>query len=554
MTGPCESAPEDAVFRASCSSTIATLHAMRARQRYARGLVIRWRDPPGVPAGTHTMGVGHLLELAFRAHDVCARLERYCYMSIFDADFDHYFGYADGQSWGARAKELRQYAAERQVRVDLEAPSFELADQVLANVTRLARAHATASLIDVSVRGLPPLFSDHAHARLQALSVSLAMASDAPTPPHLHRLRGLDPCLCRYVTQPRLPGRLHAIAAGWSPAADAADAAVIPATATEPDDATATGGRQLAFPRHAVHLRSGLADALTPGPADSFVAPRASGRASGGASGGASGRAAQSRTGERATPHGPAPPMGMAALAGAACGGIGQWRDPTLIISDSDALVRSLASLNPRAVRALNYRTAAPAAGSRTWGIEREAKFRALDALVAAGMSSTLHIGAQRTPCYCSSKGHGGAHFLRARGLVRCPQYSLTAANLTAGGARGNAGGRVSGRAAPRRALVRSPRWCDSRVWSYFHLPLVTRSVCLTGVALAVPGCEGYAQTFVRDLPRRLIEVAAGKRSPGFRTAASPELALAGLRWAMGAHHPCANLSAAACLSAMVSS
>ena len=48
--------------------------------------------------------------------------------------------------------------------------------------------------------------------------------------------------------------------------------------------------------------------------------------------------------------------------------------------------------------------------------------------------------------------------------------------------------------------------------WSSFYRPLVTRSMCVTHVALGLPECPGYASTFVRDLPSHMEIVFSSKK------------------------------------------
>ena len=181
-----------------------------------------------------------------------------------------------------------------------------------------------------------------------------------------------------------------------------------------------------------------------------------------------------------------------------------------------------------------------------------EAKFRALDDIVTAGRATTLYVAPQRTHCFCHAKLQGahsmrahakplGVHFMRERGVGFCPMYSLG----LMGKNRSDGEGGIAPPKGPRRR-------CDERHWSGFYLALLARSHCISSVALAVPGCEGFPMTFARDLPKLLLNVAFG---PQWRTKAkSLPLAEEGLRWTMGPSHPCVsgNLTATDCLLELV--
>ena len=148
------------------------------------------------------------------AHRVCIELDRYCYVRIYDAEFDQYFGYADGQHWATQhwapqPEELAKYPIDRREKLSLITDGHEHADLVSRNLSSILRAptFAAASLISLSIRGLPPTYKSESTAAMKRLSISGAMDSREPTNATLHHLDGLDPCLCRYVTQPRLRDR-----------------------------------------------------------------------------------------------------------------------------------------------------------------------------------------------------------------------------------------------------------------------------------------------------------------------------------------------------------
>lgn len=485
---------EEAVFRAHCGSKVEQWDAMRRLLRGRRGLVLRWHALFGKSAGSHGIGTGHLLEVAFRMHALCLMLRRYCYVELYDTEYQVYFGYADGQSWAPEPQELLLYRTHHHIQFNTSDHATELLRNHLYEALAAPAYNQHDGLLDVSIRGAVPLFREENTATMDTLSMSGAMDSHIPNPSdaNLHRIRGLDPCHCRYVTQPRLTDRML----------------------------------RTSFPRHAVHLRSGLADAP---PREHLIRWSAD---------------SAHRSGTKPPPR----EETARRWARAACEGLGGnasaseavmlWREPVFVVSDSPSLVRALRELAPASIVTLEYEQ--QGGSTRSWDADREAKFRALDALVATGRASTLYVTPQQLLCHCDSHGAlGGVHEMHAHGIAHCPRYSLGGNKTRRGGLR---------------------RRCDNRHWSSFYRPLVTRSVCITQVALHVPGCAGFARTYLRDLPIRLAMMAAAAaagpdtvvRATRKLHAESAEKALVGLRWALGASHPCSNISAAKCYRALL--
>ena len=496
---------EEHAFHERCGDKVRAWNAMRSRQQYHRGLLIHWRPLPRASPGSHGFGVGHLLELAFRMHRVCIELDRYCYVRIYDAEFDQYFGYADGhhwatQHWAPQPEELAKYPIDRREKLSLVTDGHEHADLVSRNLSSILRAptYEAASLISLSIRGLPPTYKSESTAAMKRLSISGAMDSREPTNATLHHLDGLDPCLCRYVTQPRLRDR----------------------PAPTP------------FPRTAIHFRTNMADLQS-----KWLPPPRPHERSNGAD----------------APSQPAPARRWAE---AACPSIhgedgGVWREPVFIASDSLGLMRALRDIVGRGiVRTLEYaQSRTNSSSTRTWDVDDlETKFRALDVIVAMGRSRTLLVAPQKLHCFCKAPGLG-THAMRQRGVADCPRYSL-------GGMR------------YRNGTGRLRRRCDERHWSTFYRPLITRSMCITSVGLRVPGCDRFPQTFLRDLPahlRRISHAALPTATPRAKQqlkAASVELAMDGLRRSLGGSnhssslarqpHPCDGLEAVECYRQMI--
>ena len=195
---------EERVFRSRCAKTIGTLDAALASTRHKRGLIIRWDGDRKLGAFGGVWGVGHMLTLALRLHDMCFRLQRYCYVHLYDSEYEQYFSYANRErwSWEASRKELKFYSSRKRINFNctLEQRWEPYVERVL--YPALA-AHADVSLLHASIRGWIPFETSadtmvHAPVQLQG-AVSAALGdSDA----FAHRLPGLSPCMCRYVTQP----------------------------------------------------------------------------------------------------------------------------------------------------------------------------------------------------------------------------------------------------------------------------------------------------------------------------------------------------------------
>ena len=146
----------------------------------------------------------HMLTLAFRLHDMCFRLQRYCYIQLYDSAYEQYFTYAnrDRWTWQGSRKELKPYGSQKRITLNctLEQRWEPYVERVL--FPALA-AHADESLLHARVRGWIP-FETSADTFVQAPlqlqgAISAALADlDASA----HKLPGLSPCMCRYVTQP----------------------------------------------------------------------------------------------------------------------------------------------------------------------------------------------------------------------------------------------------------------------------------------------------------------------------------------------------------------
>ena len=104
---------EEECFRSRCD--VAARDAELAARRHKRGLYIRWVASPRLGVFTNLWGAGHTLPLACRLHQLCRRVRRFCYVSIYDTNYEDYFGYANGLSWKPGRREMARYSSTRLV-------------------------------------------------------------------------------------------------------------------------------------------------------------------------------------------------------------------------------------------------------------------------------------------------------------------------------------------------------------------------------------------------------------------------------------------------------
>jgi len=344
---------EREVFFSRCAQTIAEMDVLRRRLRFRRALVVEWDPDYRLGVWKNMWGAGHLLMLVFRVHELCLQLRRYCYVRIYDAQYEKYFAYPDGSTWDPADLEVRQYGRprtfalrafkdlepqEKELRVPPVFPESAHATDVFKLIRGLAANHSAASLLHVSVRGWVPFHRGAADkADAAALRAALAGAKGVPARA-LSKMLGVHPCVARYVTTPLRQSRLRAL----------------------PPIAPTT-----------LHFRTGLADAED---AVLWIVSRV-----------------KSHT---------------AAWVRAACGA-----DPfadgarRFLLSDSPGLLRHFATSYPHVQIS---RDAAPnsSTSTRTWIVSRDgdARFAALDDIVYAGLSSQLQLAPQRVVCLRDSR------------------------------------------------------------------------------------------------------------------------------------------------------
>ena len=338
-------------FATRCHSKALRWQRLRRWARFRRGLVVtlRWR-----PKSLHSAwGVGHLLIAAYELHAACLlRLRRYCYLQLFDSELERHFGYAAPNLSSAGLDGSWRWDPSEAVRYPLRgARSLTLTFNVTQrNREGFIETHVlprleniTYPLVYVHLYGYPPNLPAGSFALLRDSLASSGSAVAAITSSF-----ALDPCLCRYVTQPR----------------------------------NATTALMGTPPDIAVHMRTGFADADSSASRRPTVAsdPRETDRwlaAACGANGPAWGARATSGGGEA-----------------------GHLR--RLVISDSPGLLRRLRSRYPDVVApgaAASTRALCPndpAPSTRSWLTCSAAKAAALDDVIAASLASTLQVAPQR--------------------------------------------------------------------------------------------------------------------------------------------------------------
>ena len=136
---------------------------------------------------------------------MCFRLRRYCYLRLYDAGYDHYFTFANGWEWGVPSRPvLRRYApASEWQHLRMNCNQSQIHSRYVEDELEPALAREQASLVMLVITGwipFEPTVSTFVAAPAPLQSV--VAASLMRTPATLHRIPGLEPCVCRYVTQP----------------------------------------------------------------------------------------------------------------------------------------------------------------------------------------------------------------------------------------------------------------------------------------------------------------------------------------------------------------
>ena len=206
VAGPCDIQSEAAVLASRCGRKLEAWTAMRERVRLRRGLRITWQPSSALWLQHNPWGMGHLLVSLYHLHAMCTRVQRYCYISLYDTEFDRYFTYLNGRRWSVASKELNRYPLPwRTLNFNCTADDAEGAyvEQVLEPAIR---ADHDSPLIRVNVNGWIPLYKHDAIAGISPVpSVLLRNASSSLARDMLAELLAsstIDPCLARSVTEP----------------------------------------------------------------------------------------------------------------------------------------------------------------------------------------------------------------------------------------------------------------------------------------------------------------------------------------------------------------
>ena len=190
----CRRLGEAAVFQQRCGASIPAFKAASLANRHVRGLSIVWRMRRGQ---SNQLGTGTLLLAACRLHALCMRLERYCYIKLYDAPLEQFFSYAHGGTWQLTRAEVRKYQNSKHLELNATKPYSNSFEHILER--RLA--NDTAALLRVTAWGVLPLYPS------TSWPSQLSMWQTISRPPDV------DPCLCRYVTAPVAGSTVGPIAA-----------------------------------------------------------------------------------------------------------------------------------------------------------------------------------------------------------------------------------------------------------------------------------------------------------------------------------------------------
>ena len=202
---------EAAEYARRCVHAHAAMRAELSAHQGTRALYIMY-------GGRSVWGMGHVLALAYRLHDLCRHLRRYCLLSLYDMELGRLFGYASGHSWEPTDAALDLYGGKRNASTyQIDAPQLDRMYNLLeadgAPLVRLniGKAHRPASPHDSRMElSLPMMPWDLSS--LDGLIVRDAtsgLGSWRHRPPVGARAppKGADAhltkCFCRFVTAPR---------------------------------------------------------------------------------------------------------------------------------------------------------------------------------------------------------------------------------------------------------------------------------------------------------------------------------------------------------------
>ena len=207
---PAAACNERAEYERQCRHVDEALSAQLRRTRGVRALHV-------VYAGKSSWGLGHVLALSYRLHDLCRHLGRYCLLDLYDMQLGRLFGYANGDSWRPSEAHLQSFAGSNASTYQIDGRSIERmyetleADDAPLIVVRVGTVRRPASPLESRMELALPLMPWD----LSALDgVPMRDANSGPgswrhRPPvgARPRPRGADGhltrCFCRFVSQPR---------------------------------------------------------------------------------------------------------------------------------------------------------------------------------------------------------------------------------------------------------------------------------------------------------------------------------------------------------------
>lgn len=192
---------EPTQYRTFCTDTERRLSADLERWQYKRGLVLRFN-------GGNWWGLGHALPAVFDLHHVCRKLQRFCYIRVYEMNLGLMFGYANGMSWHPDPSELEKYPNTAGIRDFPAKERFLARAKALDNVSLLVvdsyRPITLPRPFAYSDLPLPPNSTAAAAAKMRGMRDTRPSSGFRHWPPPW-----ATRCYCRFVTYERFGCSQH---------------------------------------------------------------------------------------------------------------------------------------------------------------------------------------------------------------------------------------------------------------------------------------------------------------------------------------------------------
>ena len=204
-------------FLSRCGPKIARWSRLQGLARHVRGLAIDVQPNKKVGVFTNLWGAGHTLPALYQLHALCLELERYCYVLLYDTDYDAYCGYfpsPNRSTWSIPPRARPGGRRARGPRFGDHAGDAEFRRYAGYNSSQLHTPHVELTCDRHNHEGfiesvLRPALAPHNATALLLVRIGGYL----PRPAEMLRLHGAEAaappaaCLSRYVTAPRFPAR-----------------------------------------------------------------------------------------------------------------------------------------------------------------------------------------------------------------------------------------------------------------------------------------------------------------------------------------------------------